>query len=118
MPYDVVMPQLGMTMTEGMVVTWLKQPGDPVERGEPLFVVQTDKVDMDVEATAAGRLQEILLEPGQIVAVGTVIAKMGTSVEGGSNGEVQVEVLPGRRLASPRARRLARELESTSRKSR
>jgi pyruvate dehydrogenase E2 component (dihydrolipoamide acetyltransferase) len=110
MPYDVVMPQLGMTMTEGMVVTWLKQPGDPVERGEPLFVVQTDKVDMDVEATAAGRLQEILLEPGQIVAVGTVIAKMGTSDEGGSNGEVHVEVLPGRRLASPRARRLAREL--------
>jgi len=118
MPYNVVMPQLGMTMTEGMVVTWLKQPGDFIQRGEPLFVVQTDKVDMDVEATAAGKLQEILLEPGQVVAVGTVIARIATTDEKtetgrASHGDPHLEetVPPERhRLASPRARQLAREL--------
>jgi len=129
MAYDVVMPQLGMTMTEGTVVAWLKEPGDPVERGEPLFVVQTDKVDMDVEATAAGKLQEILLEPGNVVAVGTVIARILTPNSEGemaptvnsTAAQVQPAGLPveetgvpsipaDRVLASPRARRLAREL--------
>lgn len=114
MPYNVVMPQLGMTMTEGMVVTWLKQPGDLVTRGEPLFVVQTDKVDMDVEATTAGTLEEILLEPGQLVSVGTVIAKIANAGDKSEadppRDEAPVETPPERRLASPRARRLASDL--------
>ena len=57
MTYDVVMPQLGLTMEEGSVVSWGKQAGDWVEKGEVLFTVETDKVEMEVESRAAlGRL--------------------------------------------------------------
>ncbi len=76
MIYEVVMPQLGLTMTEGTVIEWLKEPGDRVERGEPLFIVETDKVDMEVEATRGGYVNSILLETGKVVEVGTVIASL------------------------------------------
>ena len=76
MVYEVVMPQLGLTMTEGSVIEWLKEPGDRVERGEPLFIVETDKVDMEVEATRAGYVNSIVLETGKVVDVGTLIASL------------------------------------------
>lgn len=100
MPQDVVMPQLGMTMTEGSVLRWFKQPGERIEKGEPLFEIQTDKVNMEVEATTAGLVSEVLLAPEVVVPVGTVIARI--------TGENEAaEVVPARRLASPRARKLA-----------
>ncbi len=99
MPQDVVMPQLGMTMTEGSVLRWLKRPGERVEKGEPLFEIQTDKVNMEVESVAAGVVSQILLEPEITVPVGTVIARI-TGAD---------EASPPRRLASPRARKLAAE---------
>lgn len=80
MAYEVVMPQLGITMTEGAVRQWLKKPGDAVEKGEPIFIVETDKVDMEVEATRSGILSEIVVEPGQVVAVGTVVAKIAECI--------------------------------------
>jgi pyruvate dehydrogenase E2 component (dihydrolipoamide acetyltransferase) len=70
------MPQLGLTMTEGSVTNWLKKPGDHVERGEPLFTVETDKVEMDVESTRDGYVNSILLETGEVVQVGTIIASL------------------------------------------
>ncbi len=73
MAIEVVMPQLGLTMTEGAVNRWLKQDGDAVEKGEALFEVSTDKVEMEVEADHSGRLQ-ILMEPERTVPVGAVIA--------------------------------------------
>ena len=73
MAYEIVMPQLGLTMTEGSVNTWLKQPGERVEKGEMLFTVSTDKVDMDVESTGSGFLNTAV-DPGATVVVGTVIA--------------------------------------------
>jgi pyruvate dehydrogenase E2 component (dihydrolipoamide acetyltransferase) len=79
MPYDVVMPQLGLTMTEGSVTSWLKKPGDPVQKGEMLFTVETDKVEMEVEAIHSGYLDEILVLPGKVVPVGTVIASLSES---------------------------------------
>ncbi len=99
MIHDVVMPQLGMTMTEGFVVQWLKTVGDPIAKGEPLFVVQTDKVDMDVESMQSGFVLELLLKEGVTVPVGTVIARIADSME-----------TKRRQLVSPRALRVAREL--------
>src|SRR3954453_11403696 len=73
MQHQVVIPQLGLTMTEGSVSTWLKKSGEPIRKGEPLFSVETDKVEMEVEATASGFLAGELLEPQKVVPVGTVI---------------------------------------------
>ena len=74
MNVPVVMPQLGLTMTEGSVSAWLKKPGESVLKGEMLFVVSTDKADMEVESLDEGKLVRIVVEPGNIVPVGTVIA--------------------------------------------
>src|SRR5260370_24957233 len=74
MDVPVVMPQLGLTMTEGAVAEWLKKPGDAVRKGDLLFVVFTDKADMEVESLAEGTLARIAVEPGRTVPVGTVIA--------------------------------------------
>ncbi len=77
MSVPVVMPQLGMTMTEGSVAEWLKKPGEMVAKGELLFVVSTDKADMEVESLDEGKMVQIVLEPGKVVPDGTVIAYLG-----------------------------------------
>jgi pyruvate dehydrogenase E2 component (dihydrolipoamide acetyltransferase) len=79
MNVPVVMPQLGLTMTEGSVSEWLKKPGELVHKGEMLFVVSTDKADMEVESLDEGTLVQIVVEPGLVVPVGTVIAYLGGS---------------------------------------
>jgi pyruvate/2-oxoglutarate dehydrogenase complex dihydrolipoamide acyltransferase (E2) component len=71
---DVVMPQLGETVTEGTVVTWHKKTGDAVKADELLFDVETDKVAMEVPAPATGVLREVLVAEGETVAVGTRLA--------------------------------------------
>jgi 2-oxoglutarate dehydrogenase E2 component (dihydrolipoamide succinyltransferase) len=68
------MPQLGETVTEGTVTRWLKAVGDKVERDEPLFEVSTDKVDSEVPSPASGFLQQIVVQEGETVDVGTVLA--------------------------------------------
>jgi pyruvate dehydrogenase E2 component (dihydrolipoamide acetyltransferase) len=73
MPSEIVMPQLGLTMTEGSVNAWLKQPGERVQKGEMLFTVSTDKVDMEVESTGSGFVNP-LIDLNTPVPVGTVIA--------------------------------------------
>jgi pyruvate dehydrogenase E2 component (dihydrolipoamide acetyltransferase) len=70
----IMMPQLGLTMTEGTVGTWLKKPGDRVEKDEIIVAVMTDKVDMDVESTVSGVIREIVVAEGETVPVGTVLA--------------------------------------------
>ncbi|MEN6536256.1 MAG: dihydrolipoamide acetyltransferase family protein [Bryobacteraceae bacterium] len=74
MVHKVVMPQLGLTMTEGSVSAWLKETGDKIDKGEALFSVETDKVEMEVEATVSGYVAGKLVEPKQVVKVGTAIA--------------------------------------------
>ena len=81
MPTEVVMPQMGESITEGTLTKWLKQPGDAVERDEPLFEISTDKVDAEIPSTAAGVLGEIKVQEGATVSIGTVVC---TIVEAGS----------------------------------
>jgi pyruvate dehydrogenase E2 component (dihydrolipoamide acetyltransferase) len=73
MPTDVVMPQMGESITEGTLTKWLKKPGDTVARDEPLFEISTDKVDAEIPSPAAGILGAIKVEEGATVTVGTVV---------------------------------------------
>ncbi|MEW5957154.1 MAG: 2-oxo acid dehydrogenase subunit E2 [Chloroflexota bacterium] len=74
MAKKVIMPKFGMDQEFGTVSTWLKQEGDAVEKGEPILEVETDKVNMEVEASASGILAGIKAGPGQTVPIGEVIA--------------------------------------------
>src|SRR5437868_2415111 len=74
---DVVMPQMGVSVSEGTVTKWLKNPGDTVEADEPLLEISTDKVDTEVPSPGAGVLSEILVQEGETVEVGTVLARIG-----------------------------------------
>ena len=76
---DVILPQLGETVTEGTITQWFKKVGDAVAEDEPLFEVSTDKVDTEVPSPVSGTLTEIRVEEGDTVDVGTVIAVVGDS---------------------------------------
>jgi pyruvate dehydrogenase E2 component (dihydrolipoamide acetyltransferase) len=71
---DVLMPQLGETVSEGKITTWFKKVGDLVAPGDNLFEIETDKVSMEVPAIAGGRLSEIRVSQGEIALVGAVVA--------------------------------------------
>ncbi|MCG5058567.1 MAG: 2-oxo acid dehydrogenase subunit E2 [Limnoraphis sp. WC205] len=74
MIHEVFMPALSSTMTEGKIVSWQKAPGDQVEKGETVLVVESDKADMDVEAFYSGFLATILVPEGEFAPVGNTIA--------------------------------------------
>ena len=77
MAHSVEMPELGESVTEGTITTWLKEVGDTVEVDEPLLEVSTDKVDTEIPSPVAGTLIEILAEEDDTVEVGDVIARVG-----------------------------------------
>ncbi len=68
------MPQMGVSIAEATVVEWKKQPGDQVEADEPLLEISTDKAESEVPAPASGRLRNVMVEAGETVDVGTVLA--------------------------------------------
>ncbi|MBK9163911.1 MAG: 2-oxoglutarate dehydrogenase, E2 component, dihydrolipoamide succinyltransferase [Acidobacteria bacterium] len=76
---EIVMPQMGESITEGTVSKWLKAIGDTIEKDEPLLEISTDKVDAEVPSPAAGKLLEIRVQEGETVEVGAVVALVGTS---------------------------------------
>jgi 2-oxoglutarate dehydrogenase E2 component (dihydrolipoamide succinyltransferase) len=78
---DVEMPKMGESITEGTVIEWHKQPGDRVEQDEILLEIGTDKVDTEVPSPTAGVLTEHLVEAGDTVEVGTVIARVETEAD-------------------------------------
>jgi len=138
MSIPIVMPQLGLTMTEGTVSEWLKASGERVLKNEPLFIVSTDKADMEVESLVEGTLGQIIVQAGHTVPVGTTLAYVeGPGEDVTTAGDEQfpkTEALQetadpqldhmtpsetvktslasaaSRVPASPRARRLAKEL--------
>src|SRR5438128_909194 len=71
---DVLMPQLGETVSEGKITKWFKSAGDAVKAGDNLFEIETDKVSMEVPAIAAGTLAEIRVPAGEVALVGAVVA--------------------------------------------
>src|SRR6202035_2006795 len=76
---DVLMPQLGETVAEGKITTWFKSIGDAVKPGDNLFEIETDKVSMEVPATAAGVLKEIRVARGDVAPVGAVVAVLAST---------------------------------------
>ena len=103
---DVLMPQLGETVTEGKVAGWRKQVGDVVAADEILLDIETDKVSMEVPAPQAGRLAKILIAAGETVVVGTVLAII--EAEGAQATEeptVRAPAIPLGESAAPRAPR-------------
>lgn len=87
---DLVMPKMGESIMEATVLKWHKQPGDSVKMDETVLEIATDKVDSEVPSTAAGTITEILFKENDVVAVGTVIARIDSAVSG--NGTVAAPV--------------------------
>lgn len=80
MEKEIVMPKLGLTMTEGVINEWFKRVGDAVEKGEALFSVTTDKLTNDVTALESGILTKILIQADEEAKVGDVVAVLGDAV--------------------------------------
>jgi pyruvate dehydrogenase E2 component (dihydrolipoamide acetyltransferase) len=85
MPTDVVMPQMGESITEGTITKWLKKPGDTVQRDEPLFEISTDKVDAEIPSPSAGTLKEIKIAEGATVQINTVVATIDEAGSGSAS---------------------------------
>src|SRR5215467_10553252 len=79
---DVVMPQMGVSVSEGTITRWLKQEGEQIEADEPLLEISTDKVDTEVPSPASGTLTQILVQEGETVDVGTKLGQIGGSPAG------------------------------------
>ncbi|MFN6153068.1 MAG: dihydrolipoamide acetyltransferase family protein [Dolichospermum sp.] len=138
---EVFMPALSSTMTEGKIVSWVKSPGDKVEKGETVVVVESDKADMDVETFYEGYLAHIIVPAGETAPVGAAIAYIAeteaeiataqslANADGAAAPSTPAPVPaaaiaapatpsqngsnhePGRVVVSPRARKLAKELK-------
>jgi 2-oxoglutarate dehydrogenase E2 component (dihydrolipoamide succinyltransferase) len=89
---DVVMPQMGVSVSEGTITKWLKQEGEQVEADEPLLEISTDKVDTEVPSPASGTLTQILVQEGETVEVGTKLAQIGGAPSG--DGQAQPAAPP------------------------
>jgi 2-oxoglutarate dehydrogenase E2 component (dihydrolipoamide succinyltransferase)/2-oxoisovalerate dehydrogenase E2 component (dihydrolipoyl transacylase) len=116
-PTDIIMPQLGESIAEGTIVKWLIPPGGRVEKDQSLMEVETDKVALEIPSPAAGFLTEILVQEGQTVPVGTLLARLEEQIvpSGIVNRVGGVVVRPmgppgeGEDHYSPAVRQLAKE---------
>jgi 2-oxoglutarate dehydrogenase E2 component (dihydrolipoamide succinyltransferase) len=86
MAIDILVPDLGESITEGTVATWLKEPGDQVAADEPLLELETDKATLEIPAPSAGILSEILVQEGEDVEVGALLGRIDLAA-----GEVAAE---------------------------
>lgn len=112
MATDVLMPQMGESITEGTIVKWLKKVGDTVQRDEPLLEISTDKVDAEIPAPAGGVLTEILANEGDTVAINSVLARLGEAGEAGAGASAAAAgATPVRGEAAP-AREATRQVET------
>ena len=76
MVFDVVMPKMGESITEGTILEWRKNSGDSIEKDEILLEIGTDKVDSEIPSSHKGTITEILAEPNDVIEVGKVIARI------------------------------------------
>ena len=95
MAHEVIMPALGMAQDTGLIVSWLKKPGDAVKAGDPIMEVETDKATMEVEAQADGYLTDLRAAAGDDVPVGDVVALISDSPEGSGEAAPAAEAKPG-----------------------
>ncbi len=118
MPTDIIMPQLGESIAEGTIVKWIVPQGGRIEKDQPLLEVETDKVSLEIPSPATGVLGEILIQSGETVPVGTLLARLESEVSVGASvinrvGGVVVrhmEPAPGEEdHYSPAVRQLAKE---------
>jgi pyruvate dehydrogenase E2 component (dihydrolipoyllysine-residue acetyltransferase) len=93
---DVVMPQMGVSVSEGTITRWVKQVGEHVEADETLLEISTDKVDTEVPAPASGLVTEILVQEGETVEVGTVLARIGGEAAAAAPAAAPAEPEPTR----------------------
>ena len=90
MSYEVKMPQLGMNQDTALVVAWFKKEGDKIEKGDPLFEVETDKATMEVEAQKEGYLSKIKVDEGSEVPVGQLLALISDTNEDSHNDQTDL----------------------------
>jgi 2-oxoglutarate dehydrogenase E2 component (dihydrolipoamide succinyltransferase) len=110
---DVVMPQMGVSVSEGTITRWLKQEGEHVEADEPLLEISTDKVDTEVPSPASGTVTQILVQEGQTVEVGTKLGQIGGSAAG-TAPEPEPEPEPEPVPAQPATQAAAQESDAPS----
>ena len=104
MPSDVIMPQMGESIFEGTITKWLKQPGEQVQRDEPLFEISTDKVDAEIPAPSSGILKEIKVPAGSTVQVNTVVALIEEAGSAATSGAAAAAQAPPPPSAPPAGR--------------
>src|SRR5215475_7394142 len=88
------MPSLGHTMEKGKIIEWLKHEGDPVTKGEPLVVIDTDKVITEVESPAEGVVLRIVAPPDEERPIGALLAVLGAQGEQVNEAELQQMLAP------------------------
>ncbi|RPJ42113.1 MAG: 2-oxo acid dehydrogenase subunit E2 [Deltaproteobacteria bacterium] len=106
MPAEIQMPNLGLSIAEGTIEKWLKKEGDPVEKGEIIVVLMTEKVTVEIPAEVSGKLIKILHPAGAVVKVGETIALIG---EEGEQKSLQAPSVSATPTSSPAPRPEARE---------
>ena len=85
---DIIMPKMGVSITEGTIIEWRKKIGDTVEKDEIFLEIGTDKVDSEIPSPAAGILVEILANPNDVIDVGKVIARINTEADAQSGDTI------------------------------
>src|SRR5436190_22620370 len=98
---DVLMPQIGETVSEGKVITWFKSVGDKVQAGDILFEIETDKATVEIQATDAGVLSEIRVPMGVVAPVGAIVAIIGDGSGSRAAGPAPAAVVSVRKAAAP-----------------
>ncbi|WP_309941283.1 dihydrolipoamide acetyltransferase family protein [Aureibacter tunicatorum] len=89
--FELIMPQMGESIFEATVLGWLKAVGEDIEQDESLIEVATDKVDTEVPSTKSGKLLELLVQEGDVVKIGQVIAVLDVDEEGAEQSQISVE---------------------------
>ncbi|TME70741.1 MAG: 2-oxo acid dehydrogenase subunit E2 [Chloroflexi bacterium] len=113
MAFELKMPKLGESVTEGTIGKWLKQPGDKVNKYDLLVEVQTDKVNTEIPSPVAGTLKEVKVEEGQTVPIGTLLAVFDTA-DGEATAQPSAPAAPQRASQQPQPQAAAAQAPKPS----